>query len=124
MISPVAEVAFIDTSRSPSATDELGFKGITQVILSNADMERILLAAPFAIPQGKVDGMTLMDKQYFIKTAVEQGTIDTLDLLPPAIEDADDPVDEVHPYGTVWIAGTSGNTFQTDGTGNWQQINT
>lgn len=121
-VSPVAEVAFISPGRE--ATPNIGFTGVTQVMLDTATMDDILTSSPISLSQSVVDGMTLMDKQYAIKTAIEQSTISTTDVLPAAVEDTADPVDEVHPYGTVWIASTSGNTFQTPGDGSWVQVNT
>lgn len=121
-ISPVTEIGFIDTARSHTASASTGLNGTVPAMLSIADMDRILLAAPFNLTQERIDSLTIWDKQYAIRTAFEAGTVDALDLLPVAITDAADPTNEVHPYGTVWIATTSGDTFQTAGDGNWKLL--
>lgn len=119
---PVATVSFIDKSRSTGPVAEESFSGVSQALLSIADMDRILLASPFSLSQKRVDSMSLSDKQYFIKTAVDEGTASTIDLLPPVITDTVAPTNEVHPYGTVWHDSVGVATYQTPGDGTWTQV--
>lgn len=122
-VSPVAEVGFVEVGRTPP-DNATGYPGVAHALLSILDMDTVLLASPFSLTQARLDTMTLQDKQSAVKTALDNGDINSLGLLPPVVEAAADPNDEVMRYGTVWIAATSGNTFQTDGSGDWVQINT
>lgn len=123
MVSPVAEVGFVDTDRSTGPVAGVGLNGIAASMLSIENLDRLLLAAPFNFTQNRIDTMTLQDKQYAIKTAFDNGDVTALDLLPPVIATAAAPVDEVHPYGTVWHDTTAGgDVYQTAGDGNWIAI--
>lgn len=118
----VAPVGFVDKERSVSPLSTLSQPGITHVLLSQEDMDRIIVNV-LGKTQTFADGLTLLDKQFLIRSSVLNGVISSTDLLPTAVQTAADPSNEVHPYGTVWIASVSGNTFQTDGNGSWRQVN-
>lgn len=120
-VIPVFGYGAIDTTRM-SGTDSLGHVGIAHALLSHEDMDRVLTAAPLSLSQSYVDTMTDNDKQYFIAQAVVNGDITTVELLPAIVEDAGDPTDEVHPYGTIWRNTTDQGIWQTPGDGTWVEV--
>lgn len=123
MVSPVSEVGFIDLNRSHTYSGNVGHPGLAQVALSITSMDTILLAAPFSLSQLRVDSMTLQDKAYAIRVALEKGTITPSNLRPPIISTASAPTNQVHPYGTVWHnTSVGGDVYQTSGDGTWTVI--
>jgi len=119
MVSPVATVGYVDTARSTGPTADLGHAGLAHALLSITEMDRVLMASPISFTQAYVDGLGVNDKQYLIRTFLDEGTIATTHLLPVHTTAAADPVAQVHPYGTIWRNTVTGDIWQTAGDGTW-----
>jgi hypothetical protein len=82
-------------------------------------MDRVLAASPLSLSANRISIMTATDKQAYIHHAFTNGDVTSIELMPPVVSDTEDPDDEIHPYGTVWINTATGDVFQTPGDGTW-----
>jgi hypothetical protein len=121
MTSPVAEVSFVDADRAVSPSGSMSFPAIVPSLLDHTSMDAVLTDI-MSVTAVHLSRMTLNDKQRAILQAVANGDITTVQLLPTVVTDTDDPVAEVHPYGTVWVNTATPEVFQTPGDGTWTSI--
>lgn len=121
MMDPVVVISFpaSDRTAAPKSSSSLS-TGVLTLFGSIDTIEAALLDA--GDTQKILDTLTLNDKIYRLRLLIEDGTVTPANILPAVVIDAaNDPVDEVEPWGTVWIntGTTPDGVFQSDGAGNW-----
>lgn len=117
----VVSVGHVVPGRAGNATG-LSEAALAHTLISVPDMDRVLENG-LSWSAARISQATVNDKQLAIRTAVTNAVITVSDLLPPATIDATaDPVDEVLPFGTVWINEATPEAFQTPGDGTWVSI--